>query len=684
MKRSKILVIMSLAVVLSILAIAIPVAPIMAATGTLSVTPSSGPPGTTVTVSGGNFTSTSSYTVYFDLYNASTGATTSTGVVGGAVDSSGSFVNYYTIPSQPSGSYNFTATTTLGDTSNNAQFQVTPSISVSTSIGRVGDPVNVGGRGFRANVTLRIYFDSNVVAMPVTDNNGVFSTTFKVPEVPQGKHTMYASDQQYSTPNLDFTVTPTLTVSPTTTSVGSTITASGTGFTASSTISFSLDGVGTNTVATANNLGSFSDAQITIPVIAAGSHTLKATDNSGNSDTVAITTSQSLTINPDTGPSGTSITITGGGFSANKNITVTYNGASITTTPSTVTSNATGNFTATIAAPEGPAKTYSVSVSDGTVTSSANFTISATAKVEETTGAVGSSVPVSGSGFNAGAAITIQYDGVGIGSAKTNANGSFSGNFTVPPGLAGEHKITITDGVNTVNTNFTTSAAAQISGPDGSGNKTGGYVGSEVTVKGNAFVPKATLTVTYDSVPVTTTTVGTDGSFTASFKAPVSKGGDHTVVVSDGTNKVSFVYVMDSTPPPAPTLVSPTKGTNAPALTNFQWSSVTDPNGVTYTLEVASDAGFNSIVVQQSGLTTTSYQLTAQEQLSPTGNSKPYYWRVKAIDGASNASPWSTTLTFTVGFIFPTWLMYFLIGVGAVIIFAIGFFVGRRTNRYGY
>lgn len=696
MKRSKMLSIISLAVVLSILAIAIPVIPVMANVGVLSVSPSSGAPGTSVTISGGQFTAGTTYTVSFDLYNSSSGAITSTGIASGSVDQNGSFVTFYTIPSQPAGSsqqtptgqqavgvYYFRATTTAPtpDTSNPVQFQITPTISLSTSTARVGDQINVGGRGFKQNSAISLYFDSTAITLPVSDNNGMFSSTFNVPEAAQGKHTIYGSDQQFSSPKLDFTINPKLTVNPTATSVGATITASGTGFTAFSTITFTVDNVSSSTVATATNLGSFSNIQLTIPVVSAGNHTLKAADNSGFSDTTTITTSQSFSINPTTGPADTVITLSGGGFTARKNIIITFNNAPAATTPPTVTSDDSGNFKSTIAAPKGAAKTYTINVTDGTVTSTANFTITATAKIDQTTGAVGSSIPVTGNGFNANTDITVQYDGAGVGTTKSGADGSFSANFTVPPGPAGQHKITITDGVNTINANFTTTAAAQISGPNGSGTQTGGYVGSEITVKGSAFVRGAPVTVTYDSTPVATATVSTDGSFTASFKAPISKGGNHTVVVSDGTNKTTFTYVMDSTPPPAPTLTAPAKDANVPALPNLQWSSVSDPSGVTYTLQIAHDAGFNSVIIQKTGLTTPGYQLTDQEKLDSTGKDKPYYWRVKAIDAASNESPWSTALTFTVGYIFPTWILYFLIAVGAVIVFGVGFFVGRRTNR---
>ena len=249
--------------------------------------------------------------------------------------------------------------------------------------------------------------------------------------------------------------------------------------------------------------------------------------------------------------------------------------------------------------------TYAIAASDSTNSSSAQFTLTAFAKVDQTTGAVGSSIPYSGDGFNANATITIQYDGVGVGTTKADANGSFSGTFAVPPGKAGDHQITITDGVNTLNTSFVTTAAAQIIGPDGiAGAQTSGYVGSDITIRGNAFVAGATATVTYDSTAVATVTVNSDGTFTTNFKAPASKGGLHNIVVSDGANKINLSFMMDSTPPLAPTLVAPIKNANASALANFQWSPVTDPNGVTYTLQIASDPGFNSIVVQKTGLTT--------------------------------------------------------------------------------
>jgi hypothetical protein len=671
MKRSKLLAAISLAVILSILALALPAVPAMAAS--LSVNPAFGPPGRTVTITGGGY-APGSVNITFQIGLSKT----VTNVLSATVASDGSFITTYTIPTQQGGSYNFS---TNAFPSVIFPFNITSDLSLSTTIARVGDPVNVGGRGFLADDAIRVYFDGNVVVLPISDANGNFNGTFALPEVAYGNHAIYAEDHLSPSPNYIISITPKLTVDHTTSAAGSTIKASGTGFTSFSTVTFTIDGVTLGNVATASNVGSFSNVELTVPVVAAGSHSLKAGDNNGRSDTITIITAQAMTISPSSGAAGTQIGITGGGFAANKTVTVTWEGEPVTTNPSVVTSDANGNFSAAVVAPKTASGMYDVEVSDGTNNSTAQFTLTATARVDQTTGGVGSSVPFSGDGFNASATITVQYDGVGIGTAKTDAAGSFSGNLIVPPSMAGRHKITITDGVNSVTSDFVTTAAAQISGPEGSGMQATGYVGSDLTVKGNAFVPGATVTIMYDSIAVATVKADGDGSFTAAFKAPASKGGVHIVIASDGTNRVNLSFMMDSTSPLPPTLVSPVKNANASELPGLQWSPVTDPSGVIYTLQIASDSGFNSIVVQKTGLTAPNYQLTEQEKLNPTGGSNPYYWRVMTIDGAFNESPWSTALTFTVGFQFPTWLYYFLIVVGAVIVFAAGFLLGRRTIR---
>jgi hypothetical protein len=81
----------------------------------------------------------------------------------------------------------------------------------------------------------------------------------------------------------------------------------------------------------------------------------------------------------------------------------------------------------------------------------------------------------------------------------------------------------------------------------------------------------------------------------------------------------------------------------------LKWQDVTDPSGVTYSLEIAKDAAFNIMELQKDGLKLSEYTLTSQEVLGTVTKEKPYYWRVKAIDGANNQSEWSAPFTFYTG-----------------------------------
>ncbi len=93
-----------------------------------------------------------------------------------------------------------------------------------------------------------------------------------------------------------------------------------------------------------------------------------------------------------------------------------------------------------------------------------------------------------------------------------------------------------------------------------------------------------------------------------------------------------------STPPPTPSLVSPTDETRTEDNTpTFDWSDVTDPGGVTYTLEIID-------TLTKTGLTASTYTLTSDEALA----AGTYSWRVRAIDGAGNVGEWSSTWSLIV------------------------------------
>jgi hypothetical protein len=120
---------------------------------------------------------------------------------------------------------------------------------------------------------------------------------------------------------------------------------------------------------------------------------------------------------------------------------------------------------------------------------------------------------------------------------------------------------------------------------------------------------------------------------------------------------------MDSTPPPVPVPLSPGDGTRLGILENitptFTWSSVADPSGVIYTLQVDTFSDFSQPVLDKTDIPTSHYTLTATEAL-PRGQ---YYWRVKAIDGASNESSWSQVRLLKAG-LMPLCILVLIILVG--------------------
>jgi len=93
-------------------------------------------------------------------------------------------------------------------------------------------------------------------------------------------------------------------------------------------------------------------------------------------------------------------------------------------------------------------------------------------------------------------------------------------------------------------------------------------------------------------------------------------------------------------------------------------------------------------VLERPGLTESEYTLTKEEKLESTKKEEPYYWRVRAVDGAGNpANPdqgWTSPGTFHVGFSFEIagWVQYVLMALGGLLLLGIGFLLGRRSAYF--
>ena len=128
------------------------------------------------------------------------------------------------------------------------------------------------------------------------------------------------------------------------------------------------------------------------------------------------------------------------------------------------------------------------------------------------------------------------------------------------------------------------------------------------------------------------------------------------VKASDNVGNISlpsapWSFRIDTTPPPPPDLVSPanTNITKDNKIT-FNWSVVTDYSmPVRYVLEISTDPNFAYFNITTGQLSDATYTLSGY--MNETLSEGLYYWRVKAIDGASNtgspSTPWSFRIDTT-------------------------------------
>jgi hypothetical protein len=216
---------------------------------------------------------------------------------------------------------------------------------------------------------------------------------------------------------------------------------------------------------------------------------------------------------------------------------------------------------------------------------------------------------------------------------------------------------------------------------------TSGKVGADIVVTGAGFKANSPVTVKFDDKELATAKAGANGIFMTLVKVPSSKSGEHTISITDGTSTKELTFTVESVPPPIPAPLLPKMGVKVKTPLIFDWAEVTADNPpVTYALQVATDDNFatDSIVLEKKGLTKSEYTLTEAEMAGLVGQEKAYYWRVRAVDSTGNEGDWTGAGEFyiTPPFGIPNWALYTLLGLGGLVLFAIGYWMGRRAAYY--
>jgi hypothetical protein len=392
-----------------------------------------------------------------------------------------------------------------------------------------------------------------------------------------------------------------------------------------------------------------------------------------------------IALNKSSGTAGSEVKIDGFGFSGPQNIVVKYDDAAVDLISGYTQTDKSGDFLGTtIIIPQSTAGDHTIEVEVGTDSASTTFIVKPAITVSASSGAPGDSITVSGSGFGDEMRASITFGNTTAATATTDASGSFSNTVTVPDLPAGTVSLEVKDADNNeAKTDFNVGIATAISISPSISQTSPGHVGMDVTIRGTGFKPNAIITITYTAVAVATTASDANGNFTATFKVPKSEAAPHTIFASDGTTSKALTFYMEATPPAASTPLLPEADSWVAAQPLFDWQDVTDSSGVTYALQIAVDANFTTaaLVLDKKGLTNSEYNPTVGEKLPKSEKDSPYYWRVKAIDGASNESDWSAPEAFYVGSAFqlPSWAVWVLVGVGGVGLFVLGYWLGRRS-----
>jgi hypothetical protein len=182
-----------------------------------------------------------------------------------------------------------------------------------------------------------------------------------------------------------FTIMPrAITISPTSSAIGSVVNVSGTGFRVNgyANVSYTLSGAAISALsvfATCDGSGSFATT-ITVPTTAAipSTNTITAVDNVNTALTVSVShkvPGAAITVSPTSAAIGTMVTIKGSGFAAYKTLSSLLLGIDDVRPSPTPYTDANGSFTTTVMVAGQPLGTVAVTAKVGTTTATTALTI---------------------------------------------------------------------------------------------------------------------------------------------------------------------------------------------------------------------------------------------------------------------------------------------------------------------
>jgi hypothetical protein len=345
--------------VVCLVAIGLPAAPVQANGAYITVSPSSGVPGEEVEVRGYNFTPDHYVDIYYD------GSRLDLYVDGHyrddvRIDGDRYFEASFFVPESCKGDHTVLADEYGTSIYDDQDFTVKPGLTVSPEQGPVGTNVTVKGLGFAANETnieLRYYINGNytTIASNISANaTGSWQKSFQIPASARGSHKIDAkgdSSNFAAVKDVFFTVTPVISLGKLWGSPGENITMTGRGFAASERdITILFSGQPVRPEIRADDTG-YWEENFQVPQMLKGTHNVTAYGESTPQAAVSPLSFEiraGLVLSSAEGHVDMDLTVIGGGFAPNKDVVLKYEGEQI----ATATTNSSGSFTVIFPVPE--------------------------------------------------------------------------------------------------------------------------------------------------------------------------------------------------------------------------------------------------------------------------------------------------------------------------------------------
>jgi IPT/TIG domain len=335
----------------------------------ISISPSTGVSGTTVTITGSSFSSYSGdvLSVYFDDTEIVSSVST--------VSSAGVFQSSLKIPDYTkSGDHNISLRGKAGTALAESKFIVPPTeLILNNWGGPVGTTVKAFCKGFYAGqkVSVQYYSTENreEVATAIASDGGECTVEFNIPVSATGTHQIIAANENGDYAQADFEIVPSLNISPPNGTVGDKVDVLGSGFIGNSEVSVTLNG---EKVAYAQvyERGNF-DAIFNVPAIKAGTYAVEIEDASHTKRWIDFTVDSRISLSKASGEVGTKLTVTGTGFEGGAIIIFQYDTAEISWT----VADDSGSFSFTFNVPASIAGAHFITVTDGFNTKQAVFSV---------------------------------------------------------------------------------------------------------------------------------------------------------------------------------------------------------------------------------------------------------------------------------------------------------------------